>query len=206
MKFQIGDYDQVILDLGGVVLDIDYDASVTAFQSLGFEDFDAQYSQAKQSGIFDDLECGQIEPSEFRYWVRARITTSDERIDEAWNAMLLGLPEKRIDLLEKLAKRRPLFLLSNTNEIHIHAFEGMIAAHIGLRRFMACFQEVYYSSRIGMRKPDPSTFQWVMETNGMIPDRTLFIDDSIQHIEGADAAGLNTYLLKPGETLEELFF
>jgi putative hydrolase of the HAD superfamily len=90
MKLQAEAYDQIILDLGGVILDIDYGASVRAFQSLGFEDFDNQYSQARQSGIFDDLECGRIEPAEFRQWIRSRISVSEEAIDKAWNSMLLG--------------------------------------------------------------------------------------------------------------------
>jgi len=205
MKLQAEAYDQIILDLGGVILDIDYGASVRAFQSLGFEDFDNQYSQARQSGIFDDLECGRIEPAEFRQWIRSRISVSEEAIDKAWNSMLLGLPPQRMLFLEHLSSKKPLYLLSNTNEIHIQAFERIIEDGVGLNRFLSCFQEVFYSSRIGKRKPNTSTFQWVMESNRMTPSRTLFIDDSIQHVKGAQEAGLVSHLLKPGEVLEELF-
>lgn len=186
-------YDTLLLDLGGVLIDVDYQRTARAFHALGFEDFEAQFSKARQTPLFDRFEVGAISPAEFRDGVRAlfRPDLTDREIDACWNAMLGSIPPARIELVKALGQRYRLLLLSNTNAIHVPAFEAIIARENGIADFKGLFQGAYYSCGIGLRKPDAEAFHFALAQHGAAPDRTLFIDDSIQHVLGARNAGLH---------------
>lgn len=188
----------IIFDLGGVLLNIDYNAPVRAFAEFGVTGFDTFYSKAKQSRLFDDFETGKISPSEFRNAIRKQtgLTINDEDFDHAWNSILLDLPAERIELLRTLRKQVPVFLLSNTNEIHVRAFEAGLVRVFGSNVFKEVFHRHYYSCRMNARKPDAGCFLQVVRENNLNPEKTLFIDDSPQHVEGARKAGLQSIHLK----------
>ncbi len=192
--------ENVIFDLGGVLLDISYQATEDAFVAMGIKNFKDLYSQAQQSSLFNDLEEGKITPNAFRDQLRflTGLNLEDEKIDDAWNAMLGRMPAFRIERLEELKNKYKLYLLSNTNEIHIPAFKHIMAQDGLLNRFEACFKKIYYSSEINMRKPNKEAFDFVCKKNGLNKSCTAFIDDSIQHVEGAKAAGLKAYHLEKG--------
>ncbi len=196
----------IIFDLGGVILNIDYGQTANAFKKIGVANFDKIYSQAKQGQVFDKLETGELTPDEFREYIKEIVPSLQIRdINKAWNAMLLDLPVQRIDLLKKLKKKYRLFLLSNTNEIHIKCFRKIIESSYGENIFDAIFEHQYYSSDIGMRKPNADCFQYVLEKNSLKPSETIFIDDSIQHVEGARKLKIKAYRLMPGEDITTLF-
>lgn len=203
------DFKNIIFDLGGVILNIDYSKTIAAFRNLGLLDFENNYSQLVQTDLFDDYERGEISSADFRNGIRAvfRMEISDAEIDHAWNMMLLDLPSQRLDLLHRLGSEKKLALLSNTNEIHIHQFEKSLMSNFGFEDLSAYFQKLYYSYHVGMRKPEERIFQLVLDEMGFNPLETLFIDDSPQHIEGAKKVGLQTYHLRVdrGETILDLF-
>ncbi len=149
-------FDAIIFDFGAVIIDIDYHKTRDAFERQGVKNFDELFSKAKQNSLFDNLEKGLISENQFRDELRALsgINLSNEHIDEAWNTMLLKMPEKRVELLQKLSKVIPLHLLSNTNIIHEKAFSAYIDAEYGLNHFKSLFQKIYFSHHINMRKPD----------------------------------------------------
>lgn len=197
----------IIFDLGGVLLDINYQLTIEAFNNLGCSDFESIYTQQKQSQLFDDFETGKVSSETFRKSLQKQMefSISNVEFDNAWNKMLLQFPKKRIELLEKLNKKFSLFLLSNTNEIHIKAFKKIISSSIGYERFENCFKKVYFSSEIGNRKPNASCFEMVLSENKLSAAKTLFIDDSIQHVEGAYKIGIKTLLIESGEELVSIF-
>lgn len=184
--------DTIVLDLGGVLIDVDYTASAKAFAALGHPDFDGLYTKAKQTDLFDRFETGELSPAGFRDAVRGLLGSAltDEDIDVSWNAMLGTIPVERIDLVRALKQRYQLLLLSNTNAIHVPAFEAIIARDLGIRDFRALFHGAYYSCELGMRKPNADVFAHVLKAHDSEPGRALFIDDSIQHVIGARNAGL----------------
>ena len=184
--------DNLILDLGGVLIDVDYDASARAFRALGFPDFDGLYTKAAQTDLFDRFETGDLSPDGFRDAVRTLLggDLSDADIDSSWNAMLGTIPPERIALVKRLRERMPVFLLSNTNAIHVPAFEAIIQRDLGITDFKQLFTGAYYSCDLGMRKPNTDIYLHVVDRHGLDPSRTLFIDDSPQHVEGARQAGL----------------
>lgn len=186
-------YDTVLLDLGGVLIDVDYHATARAFRDLGHPDFERLYSKAQQDHLFDGFETGALTPAQFRDRIRQVLdpTLTDADIDTNWNAMLGSVPPDRIQLVHRLKERYQVLLLSNTNAIHVPAFEAIIARENGITDFKQLFHGAYYSCEIGLRKPDANAFLHVLEQHNADPSRTLFIDDSIQHIHGARHAGLH---------------
>jgi putative hydrolase of the HAD superfamily len=203
-----GKYKNLILDFGGVLYHIDYYLSVVKFGEIGFSNFDAWYSQAKQHELFDKLETGNISNENFYDEVRkiSGLSLSDEAIATAWNALLLELPKERISLLKTLSQQFNLYLLSNTNRIHATAFKTQIEQHIGWDIFSEPFQRIYLSHEIGLRKPDAETFEFVINENRLNKEETLFVDDSFQHVEGARKCNIDAYFLnlKEGDSIERL--
>lgn len=184
----------IIFDLGGVILDIDYHKTIAAFQELGFSNFDKHYTQAKQAGVFDDFEVGKISPEAFIDSLKSMLpdNVNTNQINDAWNAMLLEWSIEKIDFVRSLQDKYNLLLFSNTNAIHKACFEQTLQIQIGMNALDELFHKTYYSHEFGLRKPHPISFQKILEENQLMAHETLFIDDSIQHVEGAKAIGLQT--------------
>lgn len=189
--------DAIIFDFGGVLFDIDYSAPARAFKSLGVQNFEGLYSKANQNDLFDRLEVGTISNADFLEELRQLTggTLTTAQVLWAWNAILTGIPVGRVEALHSLQGRFRCFLLSNTNAIHVEAFELMVDDAVGLAHFKSAFEKTHYSNEIGMRKPHPETYLEVCKWHNLTPSRTLFIDDSAQHVEGALKAGLHAYHL-----------
>lgn len=199
-------FDTIIFDLGGVVINLDYHNTTRAFESLGLDNFGEMYSQAAQSGLFDDFEKGKTSVPYFinKLLDYLPIGTSANQVVEAWNEMILDFPIQNLQLLEKLKTSHRTFLLSNTNEIHIQKVNKhlqLVSEHKTLHPY---FEKVYFSSDIGMRKPDAEIFEFVLKENNLNPDKTLFIDDTEQHILGAKKIGIQTYHLGKEESICEV--
>lgn len=190
--------DTIIFDFGGVLFDIDYDAPVRAFAELGLGDFKSLYTQAAQNPLFDLLETGKISDEDFYEALRVHFKSelNDQRLETAWNSILTGIPKGRVELIHQLKAEKRTLLLSNTNAIHVRAFEKMMDQQFGLDYFRSAFEKVHYSNEIGIKKPDPKTFLALCDWHELKPERTLFIDDSLQHVEGALKAGLKAYHLE----------
>lgn len=199
-------YDAVIFDFGGVLINIDYQATIDAFRNLGNEDFETLYSQAQQSDLFDAIETGRISSQHFINGLLQLLPqgVTPNQVVHAWNAMILDVPLHRIKFLQELKKTRPIYLLSNTNSIHIDKAlrEWKKSSETSIYDI---FDHVYLSHEIGMRKPDAEIFEHVCGQHHLNPETTLFIDDSIQHIEGARKIGLQVHHLQPGEEIHALF-
>lgn len=195
----------IIFDLGGVILDLNYQATIDAFVEIGIKDFSSLYSQKEQKQIFDDFEIGKINSNQFISSIQSLTQNyiSKDEIIAAWNAMLLEINTKKLDYLLSIKERFRIFLLSNTNEIHISKFEGVLAKKNELKKFYDCFEKVHYSSRLSLRKPNVDCFKTVLEINNLNASETIFIDDSIQHIEGAKNCGIKGYLFPQNYTIQD---
>lgn len=198
--------ENIIFDFGGVILNIDYQLTIDAFKEIGMDNFEKSYSQATQIHLFDNLEIGNISPDEFRNGIRkvSQKDLSDEKIDYAWNKIILDLPEKRIRLLTALKNKYNIFLLSNTNRIHYDLYIKQLQK-FGYNNFDEIFKKAYFSFEIGLRKPDLEIFEYIINKENLNPDKTVFIDDSIQHIEAAVQLGIQTYHLGKNEDILNLF-
>jgi FMN phosphatase YigB (HAD superfamily) len=196
----------IIFDFGGVIINIDYKLTINEFKSLGLTDIEKVYTQFSQLPWFNKFDTGGIGSETFLTEFSKMLApgTNREQIIHAWNAMLLDFPAERAELLLNLRSSYRTFLLSNTNEIHINYFLNRISEWYGNEAMDKFFEKVYYSNRIGMRKPDKEIFEFVLMENSLKASQTLFIDDSIQHVEGARIAGLRAYHLQAPETIVDI--
>jgi len=189
----------IILDFGGVLLDIDYQRTEDAFVALGCKNFREIYSQASQANLFNKFEIGEITETDFFEELKKLPNLKNIQVEEiknAWNAMLIGFSQENYLMLKDLKKRYRIFLLSNTNKTHITAFEKLLEKICPVSEFEHLFEKVYYSCRMRTRKPDAVCFLHVVNDHHLDLNETIFIDDSIQHVEGARKAGITAHFLE----------
>ncbi|MEC7646619.1 MAG: HAD family phosphatase [Bacteroidota bacterium] len=195
----------IIFDLGGVILNINYQNTIDNFKKLGIQNPKCFYSKKIQTDIFNQIEKGEISKEEFLLKLQKEtIGASIKKIEHAWNSMLLNLPKRRVSFLKRIRKHYPIFLLSNTNAIHISKFKK----NLGITRynkFYNLFEKVYYSHEIGCRKPQAKIFKILLTENKLSAHEVLFIDDSIQHIKSAKKIGIKTHHLQHNEEITTLF-
>jgi glucose-1-phosphatase len=196
----------IIFDLGGVIINLDTYKTINEFNKLTGQHFEKIYSQATQSDLFNLLDKGQITEYDFFEKLKSELNFKGHAAEliHAWNAMLLDVPEERLDLLVEMKHNYNTYLLSNTCETHIEAFEKDLYRVHGIKNFNDYFDKVYYSCRVGMRKPDKEIFELVLNENNLKPEETVFIDDSAQHVKGAGLCGINTYLLQKNMEISDL--
>ncbi len=199
-------FDAIIFDLGGVIINLDYKLTIDAFKNLGLANFDEMYTQAKQSNLFDDFETGKISSQHFINSMLPYLPSgvSANKVVHAWNAMILDFPKERLELLDKLKSNYRIFLLSNTNDIHLQAVKRSLANTTD-RKLESYFEKVYLSHEVKLRKPHKEIFELVCKEQNLDPSRTLFIDDTIGHIEGSIKIGLKGLHLKGDNSIEKLF-
>ena len=197
----------IIFDLGNVVINIAPELTIRKFKELGVVRFDEMYTLMRQTDVFDRLDTGKITMPEFRQAIRdfAKLNLTDELIDEAWCAMLLDFPEENVELLRQLRKKGyKLFLLSNTNKLHIDFYIKYMKQQFGRDLLNELFDRIFYSHEIGFRKPNRDSFEHVLKTENLDPAETLFIDDLEHNVIGARQTGLLAYHHQKGNRLVNL--
>lgn len=196
----------IIFDFGGVLFDIDFKKSYKAFADIGVNDLEKMYSPKYVSPLFQHLEEGKLNQEKFYDAFRKETNSSltDDQIKNAWNALLQSFRKEAFDKLKQLRSKYKLYLLSNTNIIHYDQFNKIYKEEIGEGSLDMYFDAAYYSQIIGLRKPDKEAYEYVLKENYLDPSQTLFIDDTLQNIEGAKAVGLQTIHLKNGMRITHL--
>lgn len=196
----------IIFDLGGVLMDLDKQRCIDAFNRLGFTDIKEYLGEYEQKGMFMDLENGTISAAEFRDKVRNHIRkpVTDQQIDDAFNLFLIGIPDYKLTMLLQLRKKYQVFMLSNTNPI---MFEGRIPELFRIQKLNISdyFDKFYLSYRLGATKPDPIVFEQIISDAKILPGETLFLDDSQRNIDAAKLLGFRTYLTAPQEDFSSVF-
>jgi glucose-1-phosphatase len=208
MKVDLKGIKNIIFDLGGVILNLDMHASLKEFFKLGLiQEVTDSTPGRYYHEVFHRLQTGQVTPDQFHKRIREILSNpgvTDRQIDEAWCAMLKGIPASRIETIRNVKKKYHVYLFSNTNSIHIDRLEKEFLAENGFS-FASAFDGLYYSHEIHDAKPSVSSFLKVMDLSGVHPAETLFVDDLKENIEGAEKAGLKTFWLKEGMELNEVF-
>lgn len=199
----------IIFDLGGVILNINYQATLNALKNLGWTNVNELYSQASQApetSFFEDYEKGMLSCEDF---LATLATYVDHKIEQkelrnAWNAMLLDIPMERLNLLLKIKENYNLFLLSNTNQLHLNYLKENLPNEQKNLLFDSIFQKLYFSNEIHLKKPDKEIFEFVLQDQNIRAEETLFIDDSLQHIQTAKTMGIRTFFMQE-TSMDEIF-
>ena len=188
------------------MLNLNFQKSVDAFKALGIEGFEAMFSQFKADELFAKLETGAISEADFYAAIKTRtgLNINDEQIDNAWNALILDFRTESLGFLESLSDKYKLYLLSNTNSIHLKYFKALFTRETGKPLLDAYFDKAWYSNEIGLRKPGAEIFEFVLQEENLKAAETLFIDDTYSNIETAQHMGFKTHHLLPPERIELL--
>jgi HAD superfamily hydrolase (TIGR01549 family) len=191
----------IIFDFGDIFLNLEKEAQVEAFKKLGL------------AGPNDDLiikndlfEKGELSESKFLESFQKYIpNASISEIKEAWNTIIGDFPLYRLEFLQLLSYKYKLFLLTNTDEIHIDHFEQNVGISF-FSDFYQCFEKVYYSYEMGMRKPEEEIYSYILRKHDLNPKRTLFVDDKKVNTDAAQNLGLHVWNLQVGqEDVVDLF-
>ena len=186
--------DTIIFDFGDIFINLDKEATPLALKKLGLKEWNSNLDALNL-----DFEKGKISEMEFIMGLQNYIpNASIHQIREAWNAILLDFPLYRLEFLQMLSQKYRLFLLSNTDSIHIERFQHRAGISF-YRDFYQCFEKVYFSYELGMRKPDADIFEFVIKEHNLLLKNTLFVDDNLQNIESAEKLGLQVWHLQKGE-------
>ena len=186
--------EAIIFDLGDVFLNLNHQASIDAFKKLGLKEWN---DDLKAKTIL--FETGKIDELQFLEAVQTHIPNANLiEIRDAWNAIIGDFPLERLEFLEKLQNKYNIFLLSNTNPTHIDKFEHRVGLTFA-REFYAHFNKIYFSYETKVRKPDEAVFNLILKQNNLKPNKTLFVDDTLEHIEVAKGLGINTWQILAGQ-------
>lgn len=189
----------IAFDFGGVLFDLDYEGAIETFKKIGLADAEQRLDRFHQRGVFELLESGRISPDAFREELGkmcGRALTHDE-VMSAWLGYV-GAPvdEAKLAMLDALrAEGYRTFLLSNTNPFVQAWAESPQFSKAG-RPLSDYLEKCYCSYEVGIMKPDPAIFEYMLKDAGIAPTETLFLDDSPANIAAASDLGIQTLLVE----------
>jgi glucose-1-phosphatase len=187
-------YKAIIFDLGGVIVNLDQDRTIRSFKRLNI-DLDEVNEKLP---IFKEYELGKVNTETFVQTIKAELkgNASDVEISNAWNNMILNVPIDRIEILKQLRKEYKIFILSNTNELHIQEFKKIFEKDHPDEIWESLFDKIYYSHQINLRKPHLDAWQIILDENNLKPEETIFIDDTRMHFKAAETMGIKSIWTK----------
>ncbi|MBS1533868.1 MAG: HAD family phosphatase [Bacteroidetes bacterium] len=191
----------IIFDFGDIFINLEKEKAVEEFKKLGLDGPNDELLLMN-----DQFEKGKISEVDFIQGFQKFIPQADLlEIRKAWNSVIGDFPLYRLEFLQMLSRKYRLFLLTNTDSIHINRFEHMVGMSF-FSDFYQCFEKVYYSYEMGMRKPDPAIFSYILNKHDLSPKRTLFVDDKKENTDAAASLGIHVWNLQVGqEDVVDLF-
>ncbi|MEP2059463.1 MAG: HAD family phosphatase [Maribacter litoralis] len=186
----------IIFDFGDIFINLDKQAPLLEMAKFGFTE-----STPELDTIFKEYEMGLLETEVFIDKLQAIFTNATkQQIKDAWNSIILDFPEERLKFIEKLKSDNQyrLFLLSNTNDLHIDKVKESMGME-RFNRFKNCFQVFYLSQEMKMRKPNTDIYEFVLKENNLIAEETFFLDDTKENTDSASKLGIHCWNLQVGK-------
>lgn len=191
-------YDAIVFDLGGVVIDLDRERCIRAFQALGYGGIVADLDQYTQKGDFFLLESGLMTQAEFMDRMRPRcpLAKDDVTIQNAFNEFLVDLPVERLRAIRLLRGHCRTFALSNTNPVMYNSWIDRAFRAEGLA-IGDYFDGIIASFQEHVCKPDTRIFEVLADRYGLDPARVLYLDDAPANVQAARSMGLQAVRVTP---------
>jgi len=185
----------IIFDFGDIFINLDKKATSNEFQKLGITEVSSELKS-----ILNQYEEGIISTDDFIAFFEHNYKVTAKEVVFAWNAILLNFPKHRLKFLKDLAASNQfrLFLLSNTNDLHIANIKEKWGAVL-YDEFKNCFEQFYLSYEIHLSKPNSAIYQFVLDKNNLKAHETLFVDDLKENTDAASKLGISTWNLLPGK-------
>ncbi len=184
--------EAIIFDFGDVFINLDKDVTSRKLKEMDIDKLPESISAKNR-----EYEQGFVTSDEISDQYRAQFPQlKQEDFLQSWNAMLLEFPEYRFRFIQKLSEEKDfkLILLSNTNENHINHIKSNVSFY---NEFQECFDAFYLSHEVGLRKPDPEIFEFIMDNHGLKPENCLFIDDTRENTQVAARLGFHIWNIEP---------
>ena len=197
----------LIFDLGNVIIDLDMERTFAQLRHYLGADYEASLKNLFDKDIFIEYEIGNMSETEFLHSLRAvaNVPVGIGQLREAWNAMLLEIPFKRLEMLERLKSKYQVFLLSNTNESHLYYVHGYLKTIYGIENFEErFFHRPYYSHLLGLRKPNSDIYEFVLKDAQLKADETMFFDDLSWNVKAAQSVGIQAVLHPTGTEIVDV--
>ena len=196
----------IVFDLGGVLIDLDFKSAIQALQEAGFTNVKEELQNLDHEGIFQKFELGNVTSDEFRTAIRenSTVTLADEEIDKLWNLMLLEIPREKLELILELRSKYMVYLLSNTNAIH---WDYVCKNAFNYRGFRMedYFEETFLSFEMHLAKPNKAIYEKMLKDANLLPEETLFIDDLEANCKAAQEVGIHAHHYHIGDDLSKIF-
>ena len=185
----------IIFDFGDIFINLNKEATFVELEKLGINNFSDE-----MMAVVYQYEKGEISTNTFVNYFNKKFDVSKEELILSWNAILLDFPKHRLQFIKELSKSKKyrLFLLSNTNELHISWIEDNWGS-VSYQDFKNCFEQFYLSHEIGFRKPNSDIYEFVLKENKLNANETFFIDDLKENTDSAEELGIKTWNLIPGK-------
>ncbi len=183
----------IIFDFGDVFINLDKQATYKELAKLGVTEISEEMMQQ-----YFQYEMGLTTTDEFVGWFHEKFNISKQNLINSWNAILLDFPLHRLQFLKELSesKKYRLFLLSNTNELHISWIQNDWGMEL-YNEFKNCYEQFYLSHEIHMRKPNANIFEFVLQENNLKASETIFIDDTKENTDAAKKLGIHVWNNNP---------
>lgn len=184
----------IIFDLGAVIINIDFNKTFEAFSQLSNLSVKEVAKRYQASTFFVEFEKGIIGNHLFIQHIRRVLelpeSVADASIIQAWNRLLLTIPKARVERIQSLSTTYRLFLLSNTNPVHISEVHHILYRDTGINRLEELFEKTWYSYDLGLIKPHVAIYEKVLSDTSLKAEETVFLDDNADNIQGALDAGI----------------
>ncbi len=193
------EFEAVVFDFGNVIIDIDFELMFKGFAQGSGKSLQIIRDRMTESQVFRRYESGFFTDGEFREVIRQTIgfPFNDGEIDSIWNSMLLHIPPNRIELIRYLNTKFPVYLLSNTNSLHIKWCNEYLKQNFQINRINDLFKKAFLSYEIEMWKPDEAIYLHVLDEIGSAANKVIFFDDNLANIEAAQTVGIQSIHITP---------
>ncbi|MEE9335908.1 MAG: HAD family phosphatase [Granulosicoccaceae bacterium] len=187
----------LLFDLGGVVLEVNFHHVFKSWAAMSVLDEHEIKARFKMDQHYQQHEKGQIEAPVFFEHLRhsLQITASDDEMAKAWNDIFGNEMTASLDAIDTVRNKFPTYGFSNTNRTHQIYWEHHYP------RIPKTFDKLFVSSEIGLRKPDPDAFNFILKEIAIKPEELLFFEDSLENIEGAERLGIQTVLVSNADSV-----
>lgn len=205
-------FKNYIFDLGGVIAEINMQGALDGFRAFGIPEDELQYDSGETAKIMQNYQLGLLTTDEFcdaiisrceagAKQVRAtRTVPTRQQVANAWNTIIVGIPQQKIDALRTLKKRANVYLLSNTTELHWQKCLDLWFNANG-NNVQDCFHHIFLSQEMHLEKPNPEIFKQVIRDISAFQSHdeaapiinasnTVFLDDNLTNVEAAKKCGI----------------
>ncbi len=196
----------IVFDLGDVIINIDFNNTYNAFAKLSGLSLEATLGKFEELQVFDRYEKGSIKDEEFLIYMQEQFAPSSSltQVLDAWNAILMDIPVERIEQIKELRKQYPVYILSNTSNLHIIGVNKILYDSTGIKNLNQICDKPFYSYEMGLRKPSIEIYHHLLKEINCEPSDVLFLDDNKDNVLSAQTIGIQVVLVTKQNTMLDI--